>query len=52
MADLNDIFFTAAVNEELTYEQVLEEVQKYFAENYASTIAAPEKEIPKRQQSF
>lgn len=39
MADLNDIFFTAAVNEELTYEQVLEEVQKYFAENYASTIA-------------
>lgn len=39
MADLNDIFFMAAVNEELTYEQVLEEVQKYFAENYASTIA-------------
>ncbi len=39
MANLNDIFFAAAAEEELTYEQILEDVQRYFAENYASTIA-------------
>ncbi len=39
MANLNDIFFTAAATEELTYDKVLAEVQRYFAENYASTIA-------------
>ena len=37
--NLNDIFFTPAANQELTYDQVLEDVQRYFAENHASTIA-------------
>ena len=39
MSNLNDIFFTPAANQELTYDQVLEDVQRYFAENHASTIA-------------
>lgn len=39
MNKLNDIFFTAATTEGLTYEQVLEDVQRYFSENHASTIA-------------
>ena len=38
MSNLNDIFFTPAANQELTYDQVLEDVQRYFAENHASTI--------------
>ena len=41
MSNLNDIFFTPAANQELTYDQVLEDVQRYFAENHASTIAEP-----------
>ena len=32
MSNLNDIFFTPAANQELTYDQVLEDVQRYFAE--------------------
>ena len=39
MNNLNDIFFAPAANQELTYDQVLEYVQRYFAENHASTIA-------------
>ena len=39
MSNLNDIFFTPAANQELTYDRVLEDVQRYFAENHASTIA-------------
>ena len=39
MNNLNDIFFAPAANQELTYDQVLEDVQRYFAENHASTIA-------------
>ena len=39
MSNLNDIFFTPAANQELTYDQILEDVQRYFAENHASTIA-------------
>lgn len=39
MNNLNDIFFAPVSTEGLTYEQVLEDVQRYFAEKYASTIA-------------
>lgn len=39
MNTLNDIFFTANTSEGVTYEQVLEDVQRYFSENHASTIA-------------
>ena len=39
MNDLNDIFFAQTAREGLTYEQVLEDVQRYFSENHASTIA-------------
>ena len=39
MNNLNEIFFAPAANQELTYDQVLEDVQRYFAENHASTIA-------------
>lgn len=39
MNNLNDIFFAPTASEELSYEQILEDVQRYFAENHASTIA-------------
>ena len=39
MNNLNDIFFTPAENSGLTYEAILEDVQRYFSENHASTIA-------------
>lgn len=39
MNNLNDIFFTPTSNDGLTYDQVLEDVQRYFSENHASTIA-------------
>lgn len=39
MNNLNDIFFTPASNDGITYDQVLEDVQRYFSENHASTIA-------------
>lgn len=39
MNTLNDIFFTATTSEGVTYEQVLDDVQRYFSENHASTIA-------------
>ena len=40
MNNLNDIFFAQITNEGLTYDQILEDVQRYFAEHHASTIAA------------
>lgn len=39
MSNLNDIFFTQTANDGITYEQILEDVQRYFSENHASTIA-------------
>ena len=39
MNNLNDIFFAPAANDNLTYDQILEDVQRYFSENHASTIA-------------
>ena len=39
MNNLNDIFFTPVVNQSITYDQILEDVQRYFSENHASTIA-------------
>lgn len=39
MNNLSDIFFAPVANQDLTYDQVLEDVQRYFAENHASTIA-------------
>lgn len=38
MNNLNDIFFAPTANQELTYEQILEDVRRYFAEHHASTI--------------
>jgi pilus assembly protein CpaF len=40
MSKLNDIFFTQASTEGVTYESILEDVQRYFTENYAATIAS------------
>lgn len=39
MNTLNDIFFSATTSEGVTYEQVLDDVQRYFSENHAATIA-------------
>lgn len=39
MNNLNDIFFAPVASDGLTYDQILEDVQRYFAENHASTIA-------------
>lgn len=39
MSNLNDIFFTPAANNRLSYEDILEDVQRYFSENHAATIA-------------
>ena len=39
MNNLNDIFFAPVSNSSLTYDQILEDVQRYFSENHASTIA-------------
>ena len=38
-SNLNDIFFSPVENNSLTYEKILEDVQRYFSENHASTIA-------------
>ena len=37
MNNLNDIFFTPSAGQEMTYEQILEDVQRYFTENHAAT---------------
>ena len=39
MNNLNDIFFAPTASEELSYEQILEDVKRYFAENHAVAIA-------------
>lgn len=39
MNNLNDIFFAPAAADGLSYEQILEDVQRYFSENHAATIA-------------
>lgn len=39
MNNLNDIFFAPTVNSGISYDQILEDVQRYFSENHASTIA-------------
>lgn len=39
MNNLNDIFFAPTASEELSYEQILEDVQRYFADNHAVAIA-------------
>lgn len=52
MNNLNDIFFAPAANQGLTYEQILEDVQRYFAENHAATIARPAMEIPTAPPPF
>ncbi|WP_313529231.1 ATPase, T2SS/T4P/T4SS family [Anaerotignum sp.] len=39
MNTLNDIFFTATASEGISYEQILSDVQRYFSENHAATIA-------------
>ena len=36
---LNDIFFTSAVQKELTYDQILENVQKYCTEKHADKLS-------------
>ncbi|SHO54177.1 ATPase, T2SS/T4P/T4SS family [Anaerocolumna xylanovorans] len=42
MNKLSDIFFTAASEEGLTYEQILEDVQRYCTANHASKLAGDE----------
>lgn len=39
---LSDIFFTAAAAEGITYEQILEDVQRYCTANHASKLAGDE----------
>lgn len=39
MNSLNDLFFTPTCEEGITYEQILEDVQRYCTTNHASTIA-------------
>lgn len=40
MNNLNDLFFAPTAKEEITYEDILEDVQRYCTENHASAIAA------------
>jgi len=42
MNNLNDIFFTPVATKEITYEQILEDVQRYFTENHATKLAGDE----------
>lgn len=39
MNSLNEVFFTPVAAEGITYEQVLADVQRYFTETHASTLA-------------
>lgn len=39
MESLNDIFFTSAGHESLTYDQILEDVQKYCTEKHADKLS-------------
>ena len=48
MNNLNDIFFTPSAGQEMTYEQILEDVQRYFTENHAATVAEAGEENAER----
>ena len=48
MNNLNDIFFSPAENTGMTYEDILEDVQRYFSENHASAIAGTGDSDPER----
>lgn len=39
MESLNDMFFTSANREDLTYDQILEDVQKYCTSNHADKLS-------------
>jgi pilus assembly protein CpaF len=39
MNNLNDVFFTPVASDTITYEQILEDVQRYFTENHAVKLA-------------
>ena len=39
MESLNDMFFTSASRENLTYDQILEDVQKYCTSNHADKLS-------------
>ena len=39
MESLNDMFFTSAGKEALTYDQILEDVQKYCTEKHADKLS-------------
>lgn len=49
LESLNDIFFTSAAHTELTYDQILEDVQKYCTENTQTSF--PQRAIRGRQES-
>ena len=40
MNNLNDIFFAPVANQDLTYDQVLEDVQRYFADGLRRCLHA------------
>jgi len=40
MNNLNDIFFAPTATEGFTYEQILEDVQRYFTEHHAAKLAS------------
>lgn len=42
MKNLNDVFFTPVATSKITYEQILEDVQRYFTENHAAKLAGDE----------
>jgi pilus assembly protein CpaF len=42
MKNLNDVFFTPVASDTITYEQILEDVQRYFTENHAAKLAGDE----------
>jgi len=42
MNNLNDIFFTPMAVETVTYEQILEDVHRHFAENHAAKLVSDE----------
>ena len=48
MNNLNDIFFAPSAGQEMTYEQILEDVQRYFTENHAATVAEAGEENAER----
>ena len=48
MNNLNDIFFAPSAGQEMTYEQILEDVQRYFTENHAATVAEAREENAER----